>query len=86
MSEEKTAIRLSKATKELGVGIDHIIDFLSGKGIKVDKNPNTKITSDAFHLLVQEFQNDMQAKNDARDITTEKKNRENLVIEVKETS
>ena len=86
MSEEKTAIRLSKATKELGVGIDHIIDFLSRKGIKVDKNPNTKITSDAFHLLVQEFQNDMQAKNDARDITTEKKNRENLVIEVKETS
>lgn len=86
MSEEKTAIRLSKATKELGVGIDHIIDFLSGKGIKVDKNPNAKITSDAFNLLIQEFKNDMQAKNDARDITTEKKNRENLVIEAKETS
>lgn len=86
MSEEKTAIRLSKATKELGVGIDHIIDFLNGKGIKVDKNPNTKITSDAFSLLVQEFQNDMQAKNDARDITTEKKSRENLVIEAKETT
>lgn len=85
MSEEKTAIRLSKATKELGVGIDHIIDFLSGKGIKVDKNPNTKITSAAFSLLIQEFQPDMQAKNDAQEITREKKSRENLVIEAKET-
>ena len=43
MSETST-IRLSKVLKEFSIGIDHALDFLEKKGIKVEKNPNAKIT------------------------------------------
>ncbi len=86
MSEEKKDVRLSKATKDLGVGMDHIVDFLKAKGIQVDKNPNTKISSDAFTLLMKEFAPDMHAKQEANEITREKFKRENTIIEAKETA
>ncbi len=86
MSEEKKDVRLSKATKDLGVGMDHIVEFLKGKGIPIDKNPNTKITSESFTLLMKEFAPDMLAKQEANEITREKFKRENTIIEAKETA
>ncbi len=83
MAEEKS-IRLSKATKELGVGLDHIVEFLEKQGIKMDKNPNAKITSDAYSLLLQEFSQDRQIKEVAQEITKEKFHKENIVIEAKQ--
>jgi hypothetical protein len=38
--------RLSKVAKELNVGISTIVEFLSGKGVEIDSNPNTKIDDD----------------------------------------
>ena len=69
MSDEKKDVRLSKATKDLGVGIDHIIEFLNKNGIQVEKNPNTKISADAFFLLTKEFAPDMHARQEANEIT-----------------
>lgn len=86
MSEEKKDVRLSKATKDLGVGIDHIVEFLKKKGIQVEKNPNTKIPADAFSLLMQEFAPDMHARQEAIEITKEKQKRENTIIEAKPTA
>ncbi len=83
MSEEKKDVRLSKATKDLGVGIDHIVEFLKKKGILVEKNPNTKIPAEAFSLLTQEFAPDMHARQEAIEITKEKQKRENTIIEAK---
>lgn len=83
MSEEKKDVRLSKATKDLGVGIDHIVEFLKKKGILVEKNPNTKIPADAFSLLTQEFAPDMHARQEAIEVTKEKQKRENTIIEAK---
>ena len=86
MSDEKKDGRLSKATKDLGVGIDHIIEFLNKNGIQVEKNPNTKISADAFSLLTKEFAPDMHARQEANEITREKQKRENTIIEVKDDS
>ncbi len=86
MSGEKKDVRLSKAAKDLGVGIDHIVDFLGKKGVSVDRSPNTKISADAFSLLTQEFAPDMHARQEAIEITKAKQTRENTIIEAKPVS
>jgi len=83
---ETTTIRLSKVLKEFSIGIDHALDFLSKKGITLDKNPNAKITMDAYELLQKEFQTDKQIKKTAEEITIQKLKKDNVVIEAKPTA
>ena len=64
MSEEKS-IRLSKAAKELNISIPRIIEFLAGKGHKIDHNPNGKIGQEIHLLLMKEFQPDMLAREES---------------------
>ena len=85
MSETST-IRLSKVLKEFSIGIDHAIDFLGKKGIKLDKNPNSKITQEAYDLLQKEFQSDKQILKSAEEITIQKMKKDNVVIEAKPTA
>ena len=80
---ETTTIRLSKVLKELGVGIDHAVDVLDKSGIKVEKNPNAKISMDAYEILQKEFQSDKQVKKNAEEITIQKFRKENVVVEAK---
>ena len=40
-------VRLNKVVKELGVGLQTLVDYLEKKGVTVDANPNTKIEDDA---------------------------------------
>lgn len=80
MSDEKT-IRLGKVTKDLNIGIEHLIEFLDSKGVKVERNPNTKISQDAYALLQKEFQSDRLVKQDANEITKEKIRKEGTIIE-----
>lgn len=55
-------IRLSKACKELNIGIHTAVDFLAKKGNKIESNPNY-VLSDDFHLLLEkEFKKDMDLK------------------------
>src|SRR5688572_23128969 len=82
MSEAST-IRLSKVLKEFSIGIDHALDFLDKKGIKVEKNPNAKITVEAYELLQKEFQSDKQIKKSAEEITNQKLKKDNVIIEAK---
>lgn len=53
-------MRLSKVAKELNVGTANIVDHLASNGIKIDARPNTKITPDAYQLLKQEFNADVE--------------------------
>ena len=80
MAEDK-AIRLSKAAKELNVGLTHVVEFLESKGIVIDSNPNTKISQDVYSLLQDTYMPDRLAKLDAQEITREKLKRDNVVIE-----
>lgn len=56
------SIRLIKISKDLNVGINTIVEFLHGKGIKVESNPNTKIDNEHYELLVREFGKDEDVK------------------------
>ena len=60
MSENKN-IRLNKLTKELNVGIDRILSFLSDKGHDGLK-PTSKVEDDIYQMLVAEFQASKQTK------------------------
>ena len=55
-------IRLSKAAKELNVGLTTVVDFLASKGIKIEGRPNTKLDSEAYQFLVDEYAPDRAKK------------------------
>jgi len=52
------SIRLIKISKDLNVGINSLVEFLHKKGFDVESNPNTKIGSEQYELLVKEFGRD----------------------------
>lgn len=64
MSEIKTT-RLSKIARELNVGISTIVDFLHKKGVKINSNPNEKITPELQNMLLQEFSSDLNVKKES---------------------
>ena len=80
MAETDKGIRLSKAVKEFNLSTDHILDFLSKKGIKVDNNPNTKLPGEAYVLLQKEFQSDKIAKEEAQQVTQGKMRKEGTLV------
>src|SRR5512145_1106319 len=72
MSDTKTT-RLNKIARELNVGISTIVDFLHKKGVKIDSNPNEKITSDQVDLLMKEFSTDLNAKKESEKLNLRNK-------------
>jgi len=66
MEETVKTYRLSKIASEFNVSVSSIIDFLSKKGIKVDNNPNGKITSDIYEILQKEYSKDKQVKETSK--------------------
>ncbi|MFN5347788.1 MAG: translation initiation factor IF-2 [Bacteroidota bacterium] len=80
MAEDK-AIRLSKAAKELNVGLTHVVEFLESKGISIESNPNSRISPEVYAILQDNYMPDRLAKLDAQEITREKLKRDNVVIE-----
>jgi translation initiation factor IF-2 len=57
--------RLSKIAREFNVGISTIVEFLTKKGYEVDSNPNSKISSDIYDILVDEYSTDISAKKES---------------------
>jgi translation initiation factor IF-2 len=82
MAETLTSIRLSKASKEFNVSIEHIVDFLKTKGIAIENNPNAKIAGEALEFLLQEFQSDSALKKEAQKITDSKLKKDSAVVDV----
>jgi translation initiation factor IF-2 len=68
MEDGNKAIRLSKVAREFNVGITTIVDFLHKKGHKIDNNPNTKLSSEVYDLLVQEYQSEKNVKEESKKI------------------
>src|ERR1700744_2338532 len=67
MSDEKS-IKLFKAAKELNIGTGTIVDFLGGKGFKVEKHPNTILDGEMYDTLLKEFAADKIIKEEAKQI------------------
>ncbi|MEZ4721976.1 MAG: translation initiation factor IF-2 [Flavobacteriales bacterium] len=78
---ETGPIRLSKAAKEFNVGLATIVDFLANKGIKVESNPNTKIETDAYQLLVNEYAPDRAKKQKSEALSQTKVVHETITLD-----
>jgi len=66
MTEANKATRLSKAAREFNVGIHTIVDFLAKKGIEIEMKPTTKLSPEAYGLLLQEFQDEKAVKEESK--------------------
>jgi len=78
MSEDK-GIKLIKAVKELNIGMGTIVDFLSSKGYKVDKQPMAMLSGDMYNTLLKEFAADKIIKEEAKQISIGKIRKEEPV-------
>ncbi len=79
------SIRLIKASKNLNVGINTLVEFLHKKGINIEANPNAKIEEEQYDLLIAEFGKDKNIRKEV-DKTLEKlhnkeSKKENVAIE-----
>ena len=80
MTEGPKATRLSKAAREFNVGISTIVEFLNKKGFEVDSNPNSKIPSEAYELLLKEYSSDVSVKKESEKLTLKELNRRKEAI------
>lgn len=78
---ENGPIRLSKAAKELNVGLTTVVDFLATKGIKIEGRPNTKIEAQAYQLLVEEYAPDRAKKQKSEALSQTKVVRETITLD-----
>ncbi len=58
-------IRLNKLTKQFNIGLQTLVDFLSGKGVEVEMNPNAKVSEEVVPELEKAFGGDLKAKNES---------------------
>ncbi|MFL1894114.1 translation initiation factor IF-2 [Aquimarina sp. 2-A2] len=72
MAEAKT-MRLNKVLREFNISLDRAVDFLNSKGHEIDSRPTTKISSEIYQLLFDEFQTDKSKKVASKEVGEEKK-------------
>ena len=66
------SIRLSKACKDLNVGMHTAVEFLAKKGHKLALDPNLKLDDDLHLLLAKEFNKDMALKIESERLSQER--------------
>ncbi|MFZ6051870.1 translation initiation factor IF-2 [Halocola ammonii] len=81
MSETKKAVRLSKAARELNVGISTIVDYLNKEGIDIDAKPNTKVEPEVYDKLVDQFQTDQKLKEQSKKANLTREERKTISLE-----
>ena len=82
MAETKS-IRLGKAAQEFNVGISTVVEFLNKKGMKVDNNPNTKLTPEIYALLLKEYSTEKTVKETSKKIELEYTQHKSISVEDK---
>ena len=63
------ATRLSKIAREFNVGISTIVEFLHDKGVKIQTDPNTKVTPEQYEMLLKEYSSDLDVKKESERVT-----------------
>jgi len=66
-------MRLNKVLREFNISLDRAVDFLSSKGHDIDARPTTKISSEIYQLLTDEFQGDKSKKVASKEKGEEKR-------------
>jgi len=57
--------RLNKITKEFGVSVQTIVDYLAKKGHEIKNSPNEKLNEEQYQLVCKEFSKDKETKKSA---------------------
>ena len=75
------SVRLNKVLRELNISLDRAVEFLNQKGIEIDARPTTKITTEVYSKLLDEFERDKSKKVASHEVSEEKrKEKESLRI------
>ncbi len=86
MSEGVTSTRLSKAAREFNIGIKTVVDFLIKKGFPIEMDPNAKLSSEMYNLLMKEFASEKHVKEEAKKIGLQFTAHETITIEDKKSA
>jgi translation initiation factor IF-2 len=82
MSEIKLT-RLNKVLREFNISLDRAVEFLATNGHMIEARPTTKISSDQYNLLLEEFQSDKSSKVESHGLSEEKrKEKEQLRLQL----
>ena len=65
-------MRLNKVLRELNISLDRAVEFLNSKGIEIEARPTTKISSEIYGVLSDEFQTDANKKVASKEVAVEK--------------
>ena len=77
INQDKMAVRLNKALKELNVGINTVAEFLQKRGMALeDASINAKITDEQYNLLMGAFGKDKANNDEIRQAIQQKKEKE----------
>jgi len=76
------ATRLSKAARELNVGISTIVEFLHKKGFSIDSNPNSKISPEQYNLLIGEYSSDIDVKKESEKLSLNQMRSKNEAVSI----
>ncbi len=63
-------IKISKVARDLNVALPTVVEFLRGKNITVDDNPNARIEQEVADLLVKEFKSDKDLKSKSQEFSS----------------
>lgn len=72
MAEAKT-MRLNKVLREFNISLDRAVEFLNSKGHEIEARPTTKISSETYQVLSDEFETDKSKKVESKEVGEEKR-------------
>ena len=72
MADNKV-MRLNKVLREMNISLDRAVEFLNSKGIEIEARPTTKISSDIYKVLSDQFQTDANKKVASKEVGEEKR-------------
>lgn len=78
---DSATIRLNKVLRELNISLDRAVEFLASKGHDVVARPTTKISSEVYQVLLDEFQTDMSKKVASKEVGEEKRKEKEAIRE-----
>ena len=72
MTEMKLS-RLNKVLREFNISLDRAVEFLASNGHEIEARPTSKISSEQYNLLLEEFRSDKSSKVESHDLSEEKR-------------
>ena len=66
-------VKISKVAKDLNVGTQTIIEFLSKKNITVESNPNARISDEHYKMLLDAFRTDKDQRIKSENFISERR-------------